>query len=158
MKVSKVLKEEAIKYGLCAAWAKDWGSPTKEQLVEMYITGLDFCIEHNYPSNEFIKENFGEIAEHKGVFVDKKVHLENPETAILNGRCTGSIVLTGNVSRDIYVRHDSRVEIVVRDYALAFVRVFDNAHVILRNESGKRCFVYKKGGTATVSGNVLVRE
>lgn len=158
MNVSKVLKEEAMKFGLCVGWTEQWGSPTKEQLVEMYIKGLDFCILHNYPSNEFIKEHFGEIAIQKGVYTDMKVDVLNPPTAILNGECSGTIVLTGFVSRDIHVRHNSKVKIIIRDAAKAFIRVYDKAHVIVENESASRCFVYKKGGRATISGNVLVRD
>ena len=155
--ISKILKEEAIRYGLCVAWTKEWGSPTKEQMVDMYIKGLDFCIEHNYPSNAFIKEQFGDIAIRKGVFTDMDVNELNPPTAILNGNCTGKIELTGFVSRDIYVRHNSKVKIIIRDNAKAFVRVYDNAHAIIENEGVSRCFVYRMGGTATISGDVVVR-
>ena len=158
MNVSEMLKKEAMKNGLCGAWTDSWGTPTKEQLVDMYITGLDFCILHNYPSNQYIKEHFGEIAEDKGVFTDTKVDVTNPDIAILNGNCTGQIVLSGYVSRDIHVRHNSKVKIVVRDFAKAFVRVYDDAHAIIESQSNKRSFLYKKGGTATISGNVLVRN
>lgn len=158
MNVSNMLKEEAMKFGLCVGWANEWGSPTKEQLVDMYIKGLDFCILHNYPSNTFIKQHFGEIAILKGVFTDMEVNLLNPPTAILNGECSGTIILTGFVSRDIHVRHNSKVKIIIRDAAKAFIRVYDNAYTIVENESQSRCFVYKKGGTATISGNVLVRD
>jgi len=158
MNVSKVLKEEAVKLGLCVAWTKDWGSPTMEQLVDMYINGLDFCILKNYPSNEFIKQYFGDIAEKKGIFTDTKVDLLNPSIAILNGDCTGQIELTGFASRDIHVRHNSKVKIIVRDNAKAFIRVYDNAHAIIDNQTQYRSFLYKKGGTGTISGNVAVRN
>lgn len=153
-----MLKEEAIKFGLCVGWTDDWGSPTKEQLVEMYIRGLDFCILHNYPSNDFIKEHFGKLAEEKGVFTDAKVNVLNPPIAILNGNCTGTIELTGFASRDIHVRHDSKLKVIVRDNAKAFIRVYDNAHVIVENQTDSRSYVYLKGGTATISGNVAVRS
>lgn len=157
MNVSNMLKQEAMKNGLCGAWADDWGSPTKEQLVDMYIKGLDFCILHNYPSNEFIKQHFGEIAIQKGVYTDMKVDVLNPPVAILNGECFGTIVLTGFVSRDIHVRQNSKIKIIVRDFAKAFIRVYDNAHAIVENESQSRCFLYKKGGAAKITGDVLVR-
>lgn len=158
MNVSEMLKEQAVNLGLCVAWAKEWGSPTKEQLVDMYIKGLDFCILHNYPSNEFIKNNFGKIAEDKGVFTDAKVDLLNPSITILNGNCTGQVVLTGFASRDIHVRHNSNVKIIVRDFAKAFVRVYDKGHAVIENESDSRSFLYQKGGTATVSGDVKIRN
>lgn len=158
MNVSDMLKAEAIKNGLCSTWTDEWGHPTKEQLVDMYIRGLDFCILHNYPSNEFIKKHFGDIAIMKGVYTDMKVNAENPDIAILNGNCTGQIVLNGYNSRDIHVRHNSKVKIIVRDCAKAFIRVYDKAHAIVLNESGERSFVYLMGGASTISGNVLVRN
>lgn len=154
-----MLKEEAVKLGLCVAWTESWGSPTKEQLVDMYINGLDFCILNNYPSNEFIKKHFGKIAEGKGVFTDAKVDLLNPAIAILNGSCTGQITLTGFTSRDIHVRHNSKVKIVIRDNAKAFIRVYDNAHAIVENQTESRSYVYfKAGGTATLNGKIKTRN
>lgn len=158
MNVSETLKQEAIKLNLCETWTDQWGKPSLEELVDRYIRGLDFCILNNYPSNEFIKHHFGKIAEDKGVFTDAEVNLLNPEIAILNGKCTGTIELTGFASRDIHVRHDSKVKIIVRDFATAFIRVYDNAHAIVENETKtKKSFVYYKGGKATITGNVAVR-
>lgn len=157
MNVSEVLKEEAIKNGLCSTWTNEWGNPTKEDLVEVYIRGLDFCILNNYPSNEFIKEHFGKVAEDRGIFTDANVDLLNPKIVVLNGRCKGKIELTGFNSVDIHVRHESDVEIKVRDFAKAFVRVYDTAHALIDNEGNAQSFVYKKGGYATISGNVKVR-
>ncbi|NDV68592.1 hypothetical protein [Dysgonomonas sp. 25] len=157
--VSKVLKKEAVKLGLCVAWTNSWGSPTKEQMADMYIEGLDFCILNNYPSNEFIKEHFGAIAESKGVFTDTKVNLVNPDIAILNGNCSGKIELTGFASRDIHVRHNSKVKVIIRDNAKAFIRVYNNAHVIVENlTQGKSYLYFRGGGTATISGKVKTRN
>lgn len=158
MNISEMLREEAIKYGLCVAWTDEWGTPTKEQLVDMYIRGLDFCIKNNYPSNEYIKTNFGIIAEEKGVYTDATVNLINPEIVILNGKCTGTITLSGYSSRDIHVRHNSKVKIIIKDAAKAFIRVYDNAHITVENSTGTRSFVYKYGGIVVNTGNVLVRS
>lgn len=160
MNVSEMLKDEAIKYGLCVAWTNEWGSPTKEQLVDMYIKGLDFCILNNYPSNKFIKEHFGKIAEDKGVYTDKKLDIINPPIAILNGKCTGTITLSGFISRDIYVRHNSRIKIVIKDAAKASIRIYDNAYVTIENETGSRIFAYKYSTDSTIvtTGNVLIRQ
>lgn len=158
MDISAELKKEAVRLNLCEEWTEAWKNPSLEEMADMYIRGLDFCIENNYPSNDFIKAHFGKVAEDKGVFTDTEVNLLNPEIAILNGNCTGTIELTGYASRDIHVRHDSKVKIIVRDYATAFVRVYDNAHAIIDNQTKtKKSFVYHKGGKATITGNVAVR-
>jgi len=158
MNVSETLKKEAIKLRLCDGWTNDWGTPTKEELVDMYIRGLDFCIFNNYPSNDFIKKHFGKIAEDKGVYTDVEIKIINPPIAILNGNTKGEITLSEYSSRDIHVRHNSNIKITVRDYAKAFVHLYDNATVKIVNEGNARSFLYKKGGTATINGNVLVRN
>lgn len=162
MNVSEDLKQEAIILGLCDEWTEDWGKPDLDSLCEMFISGQDFCIKHNYPSNEYIKSNFGEVATNHGIFVDTEIDLVNPDVAILLGSTKGCITLSGFVSRDIYVRHDSNVTIVIKDSAKTFIRVFDNTKVIIDNQSSGKVFVYKYTDVFTgkifTNENVEVRE
>lgn len=158
MTVSEELKNKAIKLGLCGEWTDNWQNPNLHELVEMYISGIDFCILNNYPSNEYIKDNFGKTAEEHGVYTDSEIDIQNPDVAIVNGKTTGKIVLTGFVSRDIYVRHNSEVLIEINDMAKAFIRVFDKAKVTVKNNSTNRIFVYKYGGTIEIYGDILIRQ
>lgn len=162
MNISEDLKQQAVKLGLCEEWTNGWGNPNLDNLVEMYISGIDYAIKNNYPSNEYIKKYFGKVAEDHGVFTDSNINVTNPDIAILNGNTKGKITLSGFVSRDIYVRHDSDIEIEIKDNARAFIRIFDNARVTVDNQSENKVFVYKyidrfKGKIYT-SGNVVVRE
>lgn len=159
MNVSEELKDKAISLGLCDEWTDAWGNPTKEELVDKYLSGLDFCVLNGYPSNEFIKTHFGEVAEKKGVFVDKKnIDLHNPKIVVLNGDCSGDIKLDEFSVSEIHVRHSSSVNIIIEEYAMAFIRVYDNAEVTVSNNGYKRSFIYKYGGETHVSGDVLVRN
>lgn len=159
MNVSEELKDKAVSLGLCDEWTDGWGNPTKGELVDKYLGGLDFCILNDYPSNEFIKTHFGEIAEKKGVFVDKKsIDLHNPKMVVLNGDCSGDIKLDEFSVCEIHVRHNSSINIIIEEYAMAFIRVYDNAEVTVSNNGYKRSFVYKYGGSVNTSGDILVRE
>lgn len=162
MDVSKDLKTKAVKMGLCKGWTDDWTNPNLDELVEMYISGLDWCILNDFPSNEYIKTNFGEVAENHGVFTDTEINTINPDIAILNGSTNGHIELSGFVSRDIFVRHDSEVIITIRDNAKAFIRVYDNAKVTVDNQTTGKVFIYKYVdsfmGKIFSSGDVVVRE
>lgn len=161
MSVSEELKKKAIALDLCKEWTDGWVNPNLDELCEMFISGIDFCIKNDYPSLEYIKKHFGVIAENHGIFVDTEINLHNPDVAILMGSTKGSIKLSGYTSRDIYVRHNCEVNIKVKDKAKAFIRVFDNAKVTVENESSSRVFVYQyidrfKGKIDTF-GDVLVR-
>lgn len=159
MDVSEELKKQAISFNLCQQWTDDWGKPDMDELVDKYIHGIDFCIKNNYPSNEFIKDNFGEIAERHGVFTDKKdLRIYGFSNVIINGACSGEINLSGFDVSSIYVRHDSNVNIVIKDAAKAIIRVFDNSSVTIDNQAEDRVFVYRYGGKVFSSGNVLVRN
>lgn len=160
MNVSDELKQKAISLGLCREWTDAWGNPDRGALVEMFVEGIDFCIEHNYPSIEYIKKHFKGIAEEYGVYTDdSNVILKNPDIAILNGKCTAIITLDGYASRDIHVRHDSQAMITIEDSARAFIRVYDNAKVFVNNLGKNKVFVYKNGNAKIeTSGDVLIRK
>ena len=159
MNVSEELKNKAVSLGLCDEWTDGWGNPTKEELVDKFIKGYDFCVINNFPDNEYIKTNFEEIAENKGVFVDKKsIDLHNPKIAIIHGESTGMIKVDGFSVCDIHVRHNSSVNIIIEEYAIAFIRVYDNAEVIVANNGYNKSFAYRYGGSISSSGDILVRK
>ena len=51
-KLNKDLRDKAILYGLCEQWTNDWSeNRNKQELIEMWLRGIDFAILHNYPTN-----------------------------------------------------------------------------------------------------------
>lgn len=159
MNISEELKKQAISYNLCQPWTDSWGNPNLDELLEKYIEGIDFCIQNNYPSNKYIKENFGEIAERHGVFTDKdNIQLSALPNIVLNGNTNGSIRLNRLDVSSIYVRHGSEVRVQIEESAKAIIRVYDNASVTIDNQTNQRIFVYKYGGKVFSSGDVLVRN
>lgn len=163
MNISEVLREAARNdqpvTKLCDEWYDGWGHPTKEELVNKYIKGQDFCIENNFPSNEIIKKYFGEIAESEGVFTDNNhVDLHNPPVVILNGNCKADILLNEFHTCDIYIKHNSQANIMVEENAKVFVRMYHNSSVTISSNGYSQSFVYKHGGEIFSSGNVKIRE
>ena len=57
-KLSEELKSQAIGLGLCEQWTNSWGNPSEQELINKFLHGIDFCIKHDYPTNEYIKKNF----------------------------------------------------------------------------------------------------
>ena len=58
-KLNETLRNKAIELGLFNEWQKDWSeSWSNDTLISKFFDGMDFCLSHNYPSNEFIKANF----------------------------------------------------------------------------------------------------
>lgn len=158
-KLSERMKKEAVGLGLCAQWTAEWtDGTTKDEMAEKFVQGLDFCIEHDWPSTEVMKKDFGDVMHRHGVYVDERVSVRDTDTLILNGRCDASVTYSGASVGNVYVRHTSHAKIRVMGFAYVHVSVYDGAKVEVECERLAKCFVYRYGGEVKSSGNVVVRE
>ena len=158
-KLSDRMKQEAVSLGLCAQWTAEWENGTsKDEMVEKFVTGLDFCIQHNFPSTEVMKKDFGDVIHKHGVYVGEEVHLQHPKIVVLNGRCGGSILCGGYDAGNIYVRHNSNVTIRIDGHAYVHISVYDDAIVNVSCAPSAKCFIYKYGGETKTDGKTIVRD
>lgn len=128
--LSETLKKQAVNLGLCRPWTEAWGDCDQQELIDKYKKGIDFCIDKQYPSNEFIKANFDrDLLNANLIFVDEYLDFDMMPSGIyiLNGECSGSIRFAPWTAATIYVRHKSNVTIIADDFAKVFVRVYDEA-------------------------------
>ncbi len=160
--LSNELKTQAIGLGLCEQWTKAWGNPNKQELINKFLHGIDFCIKHDYPTNEFIKKNFEkEILHRNNIFVDEDVQKRNArQIVVLQGRCTGTLLYDGMTSADVYVRHDSEVTIDCNRLSKVFISVYDRAKVNVIQKDGASVYVYLHGSNCEVKaeGDVMTRR
>lgn len=162
-KINKELRAQAVKCGLCAQWQGEWDrAMSADTLMQMYVRGIDFCIANDWPTTKYMANNFDkEVLHRNGVWVDSDVRgHENLKTIVLNGCCTGELIFSGYDVATVYVRHGSRVRIMVTDWAIVFVRVYDRAEVEVVNQSYRRQSVYTYSDDCTVSygGDVKIKE
>ena len=74
--LSDKMKNEAVSLGLCAQWTAEWQDNTsKDDMVEKFVRGIDFCIGRNWPLAKDIKKYFGDVIHNHGVYVDENVNL-----------------------------------------------------------------------------------
>lgn len=158
MDLSDRMKTEAVSLGLCAQWTADWRDKSnKHEMVEKFINGIDFCIKHDWPSCDVIKRDFGDVIHEHGVYVDETVHLRNPRSiVVLNGHCDATITFDGYAVATVYVRHDSRVSINVKDLAKIRVCAYDKSKVSINCVGHGRCTAFRYGGD--VYGNAKIIE
>ena len=146
-KLSEKMKREAVRLGLCRQWTDEWDSCSdRDSLVEKFVRGLDFCIEHDWPSVREMKLHFGGVMHRHGVWADENVRCRNSPVVVLNGECVADLLYDGKSAGDVYVRHESECRIKVRGLARVFVSVYDNGSLNVDCEEGTRCFVYLHGG------------
>lgn len=154
------MKNEAVSLGLCAQWTADWqDNSSKDEMVEKFVKGIDFCIGRNWPSTKDIKKYFGDVIHRHGVYVDENVDLTNPKITILNGECVGHINYSWMGNGEIYVRHGSSLYLKVKDFSKVFVNLHDDAELHVECDINAKCFVYQYGGIVkSASGNVIIRD
>lgn len=160
MNVSEDLRNKAVGLGLCHKWQRLWNTNTdKDELVEMYKRGLDFCIENNYPTNEYMLEHFDGVMQKHGVFVSNFLDLKNVKQVVLNGECSGYLAYDMYSVGNIYVRHNSKIDIVAKENAKVFVTCYDSAVLDLRTEGRASITVYNYGSERISHyGNVQIKD
>ncbi len=145
--LSETLKQQAVDLGLCRPWTEAWGDCDQQELIDKYKKGIDFCIDKQYPSNEFIKANFDrDLLNANLIFVDEHLDFDMMPSGvyILNGECSGSIRFAPWTAATIYVRHKSNVTIIAGNFAKVFVRLYDEAEVETEAEESAVVRVYDR--------------
>ena len=108
----------------------------------MYIRGIDFCIEHDYPTVEYIKGNFDRSLLHQNhIFVDEPVTGGDNGVYVLNGKCSGKFSFSKFTAATLHLRHDSELALEVEDCAKVFVSVYDRAKLYVRQSDMAKVYV-----------------
>ena len=148
--VTKHLAKVARANGICTPWLNELKTTNdKDALVDMYVRGLDFCLAHDYPSNDFIREHFKGIMEKHGVFLDDAIELQNQCKCIALGETTGRVAADGYSVVEVWAKHQSSLNIIAKDNAFVMVDVYDNAVVNVYAYDRAKVCVNKHGGKVT---------
>lgn len=133
MELVQQLKQDGIAKGLCQPWQnKLRNGVSMKRLVDLYVRGIDFCIKNDYPTLDFIRENFKGKCEPYGVFVDQKdLNLGDQADVVLLGGCKGSLNYGGFSVCRAFIRHQSEATVKVGGYACVTIDVYDDAFLNL---------------------------
>ena len=150
MNLSKELAKQAKKFQVCEEWYDKLKTITdKKELIQMYLSGIDFCLNNDYPTNEYIRENFKGEMEQFGVFLDDTIDLKNPRKCVALGKTKGHVACDGFGISEIFVKHDSKMTIVAKDNSFVMVDAFDDSVVHIR-AYGKAKVVVNEYGNAKI--------
>lgn len=144
MNKSELLRD-AIKSQICEEWEeKISNSGSKKELLQMYIDGIDFCLDNNFPSNDYLKKNGGDLLAEFGIFIDENIEVENRTKVVLLGSCTSLISIDGYTVSQVFIKHDSSAHITVENHAFLVIDMFDNTslNISATNESKVLVNVY----------------
>ena len=155
-----MLRDRARELGLCNQWYKGWKKKeSKQELIDKYIRGIDFCIEHDYPKLDFVRAYFSKkILNSNGVFLDDTFDVKGMKNIVLLGSSKGNINYCGNTTGNVYVRHESKAVIKAVEGAKVFVETYEGCSVEAFADEHSRIFLYKHGGSVKTEGNVIIRD
>lgn len=159
-----LFRRELDEMGFCVKFQELWREDfTRTELIDLYRRGIEFCIEHDWPSVEFIKNHFERDMLREGrVYVDDDFGVVNGESGVyvFNGTSNGTVEFGRFETATIYVRHSSNVVINARGLSRVFVEVYDDSSVTINQKDSAVAFVYVRSGNATLktNGNVRIRK
>ena len=125
------LREMARSQGLCDQWYSEWSDDsTIDECLDRYVRGFDFVQEKDYPPLDFIRKNFDKELLHKhNIYIDEEVKIDFAKSGyyIFLGDCTGSIESSGFCAVTIYLRHNSKINVISKSAARVFVTFYDQS-------------------------------
>lgn len=129
--LNKDLKSQAVALGLCSDWQKLWDKDwSREKMVERMYKGLDFCIMHHYPSNDFILKHFDlDFRRKSNVFVNDKYSVVNPKESLILGTSDMIVRYNADSYGNIHIRDNSSVKLIARNRSFIIVHLYENASV-----------------------------
>ena len=160
--IGKQLKSQAESLGACEKGLNGLDRLDEQELINRYVHFIDFVIEKNFPSNEFIKENFDKsLLEHNNIYVDAEFERRNArQVVVIQGESKGVLLFDGLTTSDVYIRHDSEVTIDCSRLSKIFISVYDNAKIHITQRDGASVYVYLHGENCSVEsdGEVMIRR
>ena len=145
--LAKALAREARRKGICDEWHRDlMVLNDKDDMLDMYIRGIDFCLSNDYPDNDFIRAHFKGTMETHGIYLDDRVNLTNPERCVALGDTHGSIHVSGYAVTEVFAKHDARLSVTADDHAFVMVDVFDRSEVTVSARDAAKICVNRYGG------------
>ena len=160
--LNKDLREQAISLGLCNEWQKLWKNDwSREKMVEQMFKGLDFCLKHRYPSNDFILNHFDIAFRRKcNVFVNDKYSVVNPEQSLVLGN--SDITFRYNMWNPgrIYIRDNAAMRLIAKNRSFVIVHLFDEAYVTAEQFDKAKIVLIKHSDKVTIVAdtNIKVKE
>lgn len=149
MDIKNLRQELAVKAqtnNICKEWLEQLKTaPDLDAMLEMYIKGIDFCFSNKFPTNGFIRRYFKGKMEHKHIYLDETLHLENVRDVVCLGDTRLNYLANQYAVAQIFIKDNCKGRIVVKDSAFVTIDLFDNVELEIEahNDSKVNINCYK---------------
>lgn len=156
--LNNTLREEGRFLGMCDEFYNEKWDYSQEQLVQRMFKGIDFCLKHHWPSNEFIKKNFQrDFLRSQGVFVDDEYSTCNVQESLVLGGSKIRYRYSGKYYGNIRVRDLSMADVTARGDGLVIIHLFERACAKVEQSEKAKVAVIKHSPNVLVSASEGVR-
>lgn len=153
-KISDLLLEKAIEFNLCKPWQEGWNEDFSF-LMSMYKRGMDFCVEHDYPSLDILRQYLKGKTEAYNIFIDSQSEVNiYSDTAVVLGDSRVKINVADYGVLNLYVRHNSKVIVCSGKHAVINIEAYENSISEVMNAHKVNIYQYDKS-TATGDGIII---
>ncbi len=147
MKLSKELAKKAKLFNICQEWHDELKTlEDKRAMIQMYLKGIDFCLANDYPSNDYIRQNFNDVINEMGIYLDDKFSVENPTKCVLLGNANGLVNITDFTVSELFAKNDSTLTVNASGNSFVMIDVFDTAGVYVTVKDNAKVCVNMYGG------------
>lgn len=128
--INHYIEKKARESGICEPWAeKILQAQSVDDLLELYLSGIDFCLSNNFPSNKDLLRLGGEKLKEFGIFIDSNISSANTPHTVLLGASKAQLTADRYSVYQIFLKNTSQAEIVVKDHAFVVIDCFDFTHL-----------------------------
>jgi hypothetical protein len=128
MEINQYILEKALDSGIC----REWGliiqkTRSVDELLKMYVKGIDFCLKNDFPSNSDLQEKAGDLINAHGIYIDAEVNLVNSPFTVLLGACTANLSYSDYSVSTCYFKHESTGNIKAAGNSIVVIDCFENS-------------------------------
>lgn len=161
-KLNDIVYKDAKSLGACDKVMSRWSQVyDMQQLIDLFVHNQEFCIDKDFPSNEFVKMNTDETERNSfGVFVDDKITVRNYSGIIVScGNSEGYVLADGFTACTIYVRHNTKLNVQCRGFSKVFIHAYNNCTIDVEQNEMSKVYIYNHSDSSTINteGDVFIR-
>lgn len=126
-----------------------------DDLLEMYVRDIDFCLEQEFPTPADLVQYGGEWLSEYGIYVNhtELLHVDGKGFIVLLDTCRTEITCEPYSASELYIKHQSKVTLHAKPNAAVFIDIFDNAELhIEATMNSKVCVKVYGKAKVTYSG------
>ncbi len=163
MQKDKILNHLINKNGLCPRGIDIFNESKNDinKIISASIKWVELFIEHENAIKmlEFLSEEEVKLFAEKGVFLNQKVNLVNPnlETIILLGNSEADIQIKDFGVVQIYVLNDSKLNLKSSDFSMVYIDSHHRANVNVDKKDNSKITI-SQYGNSVVNGSAIITK